>query len=313
VSESQEPVLIDVAPPQPKPPRYWLHGLLFFLTLLTTTVVGGEHWLSFETNFQPQLPTFTWMSFVLNGLWYSLTILAILGAHEAGHYLACRYYGIDATLPYFLPVPFPLTGTAGAFIKIRSPITSKRVLFDVGVAGPIAGFVVIIPVLIAGVWMSRLVPLPPDFSGMELGEPLLFQAVVRLVWGEVPNELSLNLHPMAFAAWFGLLATALNLIPIGQFDGGHAVYAVFGKRASWITLAAVAVAIGLSVYSSSWIVWTAIAVFLLYKFGWRHPPTWDEHLPLDRARLWTAFAVLLIFVACFTAAPISPFELVGAR
>ena len=148
---------------------------------------------------------------------------------------------------------------------------------------------------------------------MELGEPLLFQAVVRMVWGDVPAGLSLNLHPMAFAAWFGMLATALNLIPIGQFDGGHVAYAMFGRRASWITLGAVAAAIGLSVYSSSWIVWTVIAVFLLYKFGWRHPPTWDEDFPLDPTRRWVALVALLIFIACFTAAPISPFELVGAR
>jgi len=308
-----EPVWVDLAPPPPRHRRLWLHVLLLALTLVTTTVVGGDHWLSFESDFGAVRPPLEWMSFILNGFWYSLTILAILGAHEAGHYLACRHYGIDATLPYFLPVPFPLTGTAGAFIKIRSPIVSKRVLFDVGVAGPLAGFAVTVPALIAGVLMSRAVPLPADFVGLELGEPWLFRASVWLFWGDVPDTMSLNLHPMAFAAWFGMLATALNLIPIGQFDGGHIVYAVFGRRASWITLGAIAAAVGLSVYSTSWIVWTAIAVFLLYKFGWRHPPTWDDHVPLDPARRWVAVVALLILLACFTAAPISPFELVGGR
>jgi membrane-associated protease RseP (regulator of RpoE activity) len=302
-----------VEPPEPKPQRLRWHVLLLLATLVTTTVVGAEHWLAFQADFKPDMPAFTWPSLLVHGLWYSLTILAILGSHEAGHYLACRYYGIDATLPYFLPVPFPLTGTAGAFIKIQSPITSKRQLFDVGIAGPLAGFAVAVPALLAGVWMSRVVALPADFSGMELGEPLLFKAVARLMWGEIPAHMSVNLHPMAFAAWFGMLATALNLIPIGQFDGGHIVYAVFGRRASWVTIGAVLAAVGLSIYSSSWIVWTLVAIFLLWKFGWRHPPTWDDHIPLDPARKVLAVVALLILIACFTAAPISPLELVGGR
>lgn len=300
--------------PQPARPRrrIWVHYALALATLVTATFIGGLHWLSFEANFQPAVPPFTWLSFSLNGLWYAGTILAILGAHEAGHYLACRYYGVDASLPYFIPAPPPLlTGTLGAFIRIRSPITHKRVLFDVGVAGPIAGFVVVVPALFLGLAMSRVATLPPDFSGLELGEPLLFRWAAHLMWGDVPDSLSLNLHPMAFAAWFGMLATALNLIPIGQFDGGHIVYAVLGRRAAWVTLGAVALAIGLSVYSTSWILWTVLAVFLLYKFGWRHPPVWDEQEPLDPARRWVALVALLILIACFTPAPISPLDLVA--
>ena len=151
----------------------------------------------------------------VQGLWYSLTLLAILGAHELGHYMACRYYRISASLPYFLPIPFPLTGTAGAFIRIRQPITTKSALFDIGVAGPFAGFLVAVPALLLGLAMSSVTPLPADFVGMELGEPLLVQIAERLVWGDIPEHLSLNLHPMAFAAWIGLLVTALNLLPVG--------------------------------------------------------------------------------------------------
>jgi hypothetical protein len=161
--------------------RLWLHALLLLATVVTTTVVGASHWYSFASDFSTLVPPSSTASLTLNGLWYGLTFLIILGVHEAGHYLACRYYRVDASLPYFLPVPFPLTGTAGAFIKIRDPITSKRVLFDVGVAGPIAGFVVLIPALFAGIAMSRVVPLPPQMEGIELGEPLLYRLVVQLV------------------------------------------------------------------------------------------------------------------------------------
>lgn len=308
----QSPVWVHTAQLVERPRRsQWRFWVLLVVTLMTTTLAGAGHWLSFEANFLPITPAFTWPSLLAHGLWYSLTIMGILGAHEAGHYLTCRHYGIDASLPYFLPLPLPLTGTAGAFIRIRDPITSKRVLFDVGIAGPIAGFVVTIPALVAGVWMSRICPVPADFSGMELGEPLLFQAVEHLVWGQIDSSLSLNLHPMAFAAWFGMLATALNLIPIGQFDGGHVAYAVFGRRASWITLASVGLAIGLSLYSSSWIVWTVVAVLLLWKFGWQHPPTWDAYVPLSPGRKWLAVLALLMLIACFTPAPISPLDLVG--
>ena len=317
LSEPLEPAFsVDTSPPaapRVSQDRLWLHALLFVATLAMTTLVGGDHWAAFESNFQPISSESTWISFALNGLWYSVTILAILGAHEAGHYFACRYYRVDASLPYFIPAPFPLTGTAGAFIRIRTPIYSKRILFDVGVAGPIAGFVVTVPAMLLGLWMSRLVPIPHDFVGVELGEPLLFKGAAWLVWGHVPEGLSLNLHPMAFAAWFGMLATALNLIPIGQFDGGHIAYAAFGRRAAWLTMGSVGVAIALSIYAASWIVWTVIAIILLVKFGWQHPQTWDEHEPLDPARRWIALFALIMLIICFTPAPISPLDLLGSK
>ena len=297
---------------QPKPDRKWLNALLLAATLATTTVTGACHWLSFEADFQAIDPQFT-AGAVANGLWYSLTILAILGAHELGHYLACRYYGISASLPYFLPVPFPLTGTAGAFIRIRQPITTKRALFDIGIAGPLAGFAIAVPALVIGMMMSRVVALPSDFTGVSLGEPLLFKAVSWLIWGTPPETASINMHPMAFAAWFGLLATALNLIPIGQFDGGHIAYAALGRHAHKVTIVAVLFAVSLSVYSSSWVVWTVLAVGLLFAFGWRHPSVWDETEPLDPARLWLALLALVILVLCFTPAPIEPLDLLQPK
>ncbi len=251
-------------------------------------------------------------NFLLNGLWYSGSILGILGAHEFGHYFACRIYGVDASLPYFLPAPLPLTGTLGAFIRIRQPIASKRELFDIGIAGPIAGFLVAIPVLLVGMSLSRVSELPADTSGFfELGEPLLFKAVAWLVWGTPPEGYSINLHPMAFAAWFGLLATALNLFPIGQLDGGHISYAVFGRKSTVVTLGTVACLVGLTFVSSSWVVWTVLTVVMLIAFGPRHPRTIDEHIPLDRTRRRLAVLALIMFIVCFTPTPIEVFGLGG--
>ena len=223
------------------------------------------------------------------GLWYSGTILAILGCHELGHYFACRYYDVDASLPFFIPVPFLLTGTLGAFIRIREPIPSKRMLFDIGIAGPIAGFVVAVPALFLG--MCDVARRPPADRhvepGLELGEPLLFQFASWLFWGTQPDGYSLNMHPMAFAAWFGLLATALNLFPIGQLDGGHISYAVLGPR--WSTCVTLRHRrrrrSALAFFATSWIVWTGLMVVMLFMFGPRHPRVFDEHVPLDRTRL----------------------------
>ena len=246
---------------------------------------------------------------ILGGLWYSATILAILGSHELGHYFACRYYDVDASLPFFIPVPLLLTGTMGAFIRIREPIHSKRMLFDIGIAGPIAGFLVAVPALLLGLSMSHVVKIPPDVPLLELGEPLLFKAFSAMYWGSQPTGYSINLHPMAFAAWFGLLATALNLFPIGQLDGGHISYAVLGRWSTFVTIAMIGVAITLTYFSSSWLVWTALMVGMLVMFGARHPRTIDEHVPLDRARMILALLALIMFVLCFTPAPIEPAEL----
>ena len=300
------PVTEPRRPPRPRN-RPLLHLTLFLLTAATTTFWGSLHYQGFTTDFVNDPPPLS----VLQGAWYSLTILAILGTHEMGHYLACRYYGVDVSLPYFLPAPL-ITGTLGAVIRIRTRIRTKWVLFDVGAAGPIAGFIVAVPALFLGVSLSRIVPIPEDFIGLTLGEPLLFQFAAWTVWGSIPDGYALNLHPVGFAAWFGLLMTALNLFPIGQLDGGHISYATFGSWSTQITLAAVAVVILLTFFSLSWVVWAVLMVVMLFTFGARHPQTLDDHIPLDRTRRWVAFATLVIFVLCFTPAPIEVPDLIAA-
>ena len=298
--------------PERRRPPLWRHVLLFVLTFVTTTVVGADHFGSFYLDFGNRTMDLSTTQVLLSGLWYSASILAILGAHEFGHYYACRYYHVDASLPYFLPAPFPLTGTLGAFIRIRQVIPGKRELFDIGIAGPIAGFVVAIPVLLIGMALSRVTPLPPDTGGfVELGEPLLFKGVAWLFFGTPPDGYSINMHPMAFAAWFGLLATALNLFPIGQLDGGHISYAVLGRKSTLVTLSTVGCLIGLTFISTSWLVWTVLTVVMLLAFGPRHPRTIDEDVPLDPARRWLAAGALLMFIVCFTPTPIEPFDLVS--
>ena len=290
--------------------RPTVHLLLFLATIATTTLVGSCHYAGFVSDFGAHNPSSSSL-LIPQGFWYSATILAILGSHEFGHYWTCRYYGVDASLPYFIPAPIWLTGTLGAFIRIRQPIRTKPMLFDIGIAGPIAGFVVAVPALVIGLALSRHVPLPPDFSGLSLGEPLLFQATSWLIWGPTPDGYSLNLHPMGFAAWFGLLATALNLFPIGQLDGGHIAYAVFGRRSTLITLAMVGMSVLLTFWSRSWIVWTVLLIIMLVMFGPRHPRTMDEHVPLDPRRRAIAIAALVMFALCFTPAPIEPLNLLN--
>jgi membrane-associated protease RseP (regulator of RpoE activity) len=295
---------------QPRPKfkdRVWLHVLLLVLTVGSTTVVGVNSYLGFLSDFEPlrglpmPLP-----QLLLRGFWYSGTILAILGCHELGHYFACRYYDVDASLPYFLPFP-TITGTLGAFIKIREPIPTKRMLFDIGIAGPIAGFLVAVPVLFIGVALSHVARVPADFAGFEIGEPLLFKLATRLLWGTIAEGYSMNMHPMAFGAWFGLLATALNLFPVGQLDGGHISYAVLGRKSTYVTLGTLVVIMILAFFYSSWIVWTGLMIVMLFMFGPHHPRVFDEHVPLDRTRLILAVVALAMFAVCFTPAPIEEF------
>jgi membrane-associated protease RseP (regulator of RpoE activity) len=294
--------------------RVWRHVVLLIITFGTTTIAGALHYASFITDFETvSAPTEVSLALLATGLWYSVTILAILGCHEMGHYLTCRYYDVDASLPFFLPAPLPLTGTLGAFIRIREPIRTKPMLFDIGIAGPLAGFVVAVPALFIGLSMSHVIQLPPieEMGGaVELGEPLLFRFATWILWGTQPDGYTLNMHPIAFAAWFGLIATALNLFPIGQLDGGHISYAVLGRRSSHVTVAMVGVALILAWFSASWIVWTSLMVGMLLMFGRHHPRTPDEDQPLDRTRLVLAVVALAMLILCFTPAPIEPIELI---
>ena len=301
------------APARPKH-RYWLHALLLLLTLLTTTIVGAEMAHSFaasrpfdfETDLMGYVKLWHDPSFLLAGLPFSLTLLAILMSHEMGHYAAARYYNVDATLPFFLPAP-TLIGTFGAFIRIRSAILSKRILFDIGVAGPLAGFAVLILPLIAGVSISKVVHGIGSQGELAFGTPLMVRLIEWMIFPGVPTG-DIYLHPVARAAWVGLLATALNLLPIGQLDGGHVLYAFLGEKTRLWSRFAVAMlaALGLiqlftSAYKMGYM-WLFWAVFLLF-FGMRHPAIVDPS-PVGRTRAWLGFAALIIFILSFTAAPI---------
>jgi membrane-associated protease RseP (regulator of RpoE activity) len=308
----------EYIPSRRRPPRIerrdplWRYIVLFVLTFLSTTSVGAAHYASFYLGFGGGELPFSWVELFVRGLWYSVPILAILGTHEMGHYLACRYYGVEASRPYFLPMPFVLTGTLGAFIRIREPIPNKRQLFDIGIAGPIAGFLVAVPVLFAGMYLSRVVELPADFDGggFRVGKPLLYMAVRWLTFGTVPDGSIVEMHPVLFAAWFGLLATALNLFPIGQLDGGHISYAVLGRRSTGVTIVMIGCLIGLTFWSLSWAVWAGLMVLMLIAFGPRHPRTPDEDEPLDATRRRLALFAAVMFLLCFTPAPIEPLDLV---
>lgn len=288
-----------------------LHAALFLLTLVTTTVVGGL--TAAETPVEVAVPSlhavarrpWTLLLAVLAppvlraGLAFSLPLLTILLAHELGHYLACRAHRLDASLPYFIPVPFGI-GTLGAFIRIRSPLASKRELLDVGAAGPLAGFAVALPMLVLGVALSRPIAELPRGGYIEFGEPILLRLLVSVIHPDMPPAGDILLHPVGFAAWFGIFATALNLLPFGQLDGGHVTYALFGRsqrRAAW-PLLVLLVALGL--VWTGWLVWAVVALVM----GVRHPWMPDEGVPLDPRRRAVAWLCLGVFVLCFTPEPI---------
>jgi membrane-associated protease RseP (regulator of RpoE activity) len=282
--------------------------VLFLLTVVTTLVVG----VHLAANYSQHLPLFdlniSWAFFagILDHpglLWagapYALTLLLILLAHELGHYLTCRHYGIHATYPYFFPAP-TLIGTFGAFIRIKSPLATREELFDVGIAGPIAGFVVTVPALVVGVWHSTVMLTPVASNTILLGHPWAVQFLTRLLHPGMPVS-HLELSPVGCAAWVGLFLTALNLLPMGQLDGGHIVYAVFGKRHRYVSFALflALVPFGL-LFWGGWILWAV----LMLPFGLRHPaPLIGPDQPLDHRRKVLAALALVMFVLSFTITP----------
>lgn len=282
----------------PSPPRTawkrWGRNLvLFVLTAISCFLVGA---LTFVT--LPGEGTFLLLD-TGAGLRLAFGVLSILTAHEMGHYLAARYYHVDATLPFFIPFP-SLIGTLGAFIRIRSPIPNRKALFDIGVAGPLAGFVVCLPVLWLGVREAALAPLGPDSGGVFFGEPLLFQWVARALHGPVPDGMTLTLGPLGLAGWFGLFVTALNLIPVGQLDGGHATYALLRRYADRISRVGWWLCVVLIYFGPNWILWALLLRFL----GRRHPPTLNDRVLPGRARALVGIATLVIFVVCFVPDPV---------
>jgi membrane-associated protease RseP (regulator of RpoE activity) len=297
-------VHVDLPPPRRKfQHRYRTHIILFLLTFLTMSFVDVITALWFGA--ENPLDLVTWGTFA-NGLWYSIPMLAILGAHEFGHYFYCRKHSVDATLPYFLPAPLPLTGTLGAVIRIREAFPSKRALFDIGIAGPIAGFVALLPFLVGGLMLSSVQAVPETY--LYFGEPLFFKAVARAYFGELPPGHDVFLHPMGFAAWFGMLATALNLMPFGQLDGGHIAYAVFGRHARYVSIATLAGAVFLTLRYGSLTAMTVMMVIMALVLGIRHPQIVDEDAPLDMTRKALALLALVLFIVCFTPIPINIFQ-----
>lgn len=285
--------------------RYWLHALLFLVTLLSTTVVGSALQADFDRNLPFDVEHYLYAfvnvwshpSLVWQGLPFSLTLLTILLAHESGHYFACVYYGVDASLPYFIPAP-TLMGTFGAFIRIRSAIYSKRILFDVGVAGPIAGFVFLLPALAVGLAFSKVIPGIAHQGDIQFGTPGLLWILQKVIFPGVPAA-DIYLHPVARAAWIGILATALNLLPIGQLDGGHILYSLVGDRHKLLSKIFILALIPLGFRWWPWWLW-AVALFILAR---RHPVIVDPY-DIGAGRKWLALVSLIIFILCFTAAPV---------
>jgi membrane-associated protease RseP (regulator of RpoE activity) len=270
--------------------RILLHVGLFGATMLTTTMAGA-----FLSGSNPLASP----AALAEGLPFSISLLAILLCHELGHYLMCVRHGVDASLPYFLPAP-PLVvafGTFGAFIRVRSRFPDRRALFDMGAAGPWAGFVVAVVVFVAGLRLSYVGTGPADVL---FGDSLLTGLLTRLVLAADPD--TVFIHPVGLAGWFGLLVTSFNLLPAGQLDGGHVVYAAVGRRTPLLsgTLAAALVWLGLQVWAG-WLFWAAI-VALMTRLG--HPPTIDDQAPIGRARLVAAASSLVVFAITFVPEPI---------
>ena len=259
--------------------RTWVHILLFVLTVASTWLTGGPG--------------------------YSIAVMLILLGHELGHYFMSRRYGGRASLPYFLPFPLSPFGTLGAVIRMESTVPSRRALFDTGVAGPLASLVLSLPAIAIGLRLSEIVPRAQLKEGMiRLADPLLFSFVQRLVLGEVPETVEIVLHPIGYAGWVGLFVTALNLLPVGQLDGGHMVYALFGKKSRTIYLIAVAVMAFITLfYNLGWL----LLLILFILFGFRHPPPLDDDTPLDGRRKMIAAIVFAAFFLSFTPAPFPDF------
>jgi membrane-associated protease RseP (regulator of RpoE activity) len=287
--------------------RLWLHVLLLAMTMFTTTLVGAHMQYNFAHNLpffdlERDLDIFTLgfrsLAIFEGGLPFSLTLLAILMAHEMGHYLACVYYSVDATLPFFLPAPTPFTGTLGAFIRIRSPIYSKRILFDIGIAGPLAGFLFLVPALGVGLAFSKIIPGINHQGAIQLGTPALLWMLQKTIFPGVPAA-DIYLHPVARAAWVGMFATALNLLPVGQLDGGHIVYALLGRSHKWITQTFLLALLPMGRLWNGWWFWAVLLFFLARK----HPPVYDQ-TDIGFSRIKLGILALAVFILCFSIAPI---------
>jgi len=275
--------------------RWALPALLLLATVLTTLLAGA-----FQRGVLPQaVLAHPWL--LARGIPFAATLLLILGAHECGHYLASRRWGVDASLPYFLPAP-TLFGTFGAVIRIRGRILNRNALLEVAAAGPLAGMVVALPAVLIGLSLSRVVSGGGggSASGLGLGTPWLFDLAARLVLGPLGEGSDVVLHPIAFAGWCGFLVTALNLIPAGQLDGGHIVYTLFGRWHRPITFGVGFGLLAMAYWWEGWLLWGSIVLVLSRG----HPPLLDEWEPLSAGRRRVGYGCLVLLALTFIWVPI---------
>jgi membrane-associated protease RseP (regulator of RpoE activity) len=330
MDKGQQVVYLVPRKPDPKPSRISTNIVLFVLTVFSVMLVGMQPEGSPPAGLPGQ--ALYWAGALLTGLPYAVSLLSILLAHEFGHYLMSRHHNTRATLPYFIPLPFPPLGTMGAAILMQGTPKNKRVLFDIGVAGPLAGMVVAIPVLLLGLRLSHLDVVKPVAGaiGME-GNSLLYLAAKYLTFGRfLPAPASFGqlsplaywlkyfftgrpiplgatdvyLNPVAFAGWAGLLVTALNLIPAGTLDGGHVVYSWFGERASKTFPIILLALLGLGLFWNGWWIWAVLLLWL----GRVHAEPLDQITRLDPARIAVAVLTLAIFIVTFSPVPFSVFS-----
>jgi membrane-associated protease RseP (regulator of RpoE activity) len=285
--------------------------IMLLLTIMTTFTIGlatADSFIILQNEISGSSAESNFWSFsnILSAAIYTLALLGFLAAHEMGHYLTCKKYEIRSTLPWFLPNPL-FFGTFGAVIRIKSPIRSKNALFDVGISGPLAGFIVAVPILFIGLLQSLSVPVDyleqaANTEGMLiLGDPLLLKIIGNMLF-ENYDSANIVLSPLGLVGWFACLVTAINLLPVAQLDGGHIVYALVGKKQYFISIAVVVSILALSVIFDyyGWLLWCLLVVLMRL----RHPPVQDESVPLDRNRKLLALAALAIFVLCFVPVPI---------
>lgn len=281
---------IEIRPEKKIPP---IHIVLFCVTLVTTTTAGA---------FQRGANPFTDPASIVIGLPFACTLMAILLFHEMGHYLVARTHGVKASLPYFIPGPPFFIGTFGAFIRMRVPPANRRVLFDVGAAGPWAGVILAVPAVIVGLQLSEVRPLSLADSGIILGDSVLFSLLTRLTLGVSADEASIVLHPIALAGWFGLFVTFLNLLPVGQLDGGHVAYSLFGRYHRWVSRAFLLVILVLGFQGwQGWFIWAV----LLSMLGVDHPPTLDLFSSLDFRRKLYGWLTVVLFALTFIPVPLT--------
>ncbi len=283
---------VDVV--MPSKPR--TNIVLFLLTVLSTIVAGSQAFFAFNPFVEPRR--------LLEGVPFAFTLLAILGTHEFGHYFTARAYGASVSLPYFIPAPPPLLfGTLGAIIRMRSPARDRNSLFDIAAAGPLAGLVVALPALWIGLGWSKVAAVPSGGS-VSFGDSLLLRFMTWLAFGPLPPGHDVFVHPVALAGWVGLFVTALNLIPVGQLDGGRIAYALFGARHRQISIATFLglLALGAVTGAGNWFVW---AFLLLFVMGFHHQPPLDDLSPLSPGRYAVGVLCLLLLILLIPPVPIA--------